>query len=336
MLRNLLIGVSALALAAGAAHAANTATVTQTGNNNNVGVNQASGVNDAVLIEQVGNKNSATSIQSGNGNYGRTMQNGNFNTATNNSSGTANRSDVRQGCLASVCGSSLTTDHNSATVNQSGMNNWNFIFQSPGSSGSGGGGNTAMVTQSGNGGNAGNPSIAPPAPGSYSFANTEIVQEGTDSSASISQAGNSQRADIYQGVAFDTTANPPGSHVSSSPSFYDIYGPSANNSATVTQNVGGTLAQAFIYQGASDNVAAVTQGDTSQFAEIRQSTGESGIAIGEGGNNATVTQDLGAAGAVAFIFQAGVGNSATVHQTTANASADVRQFGSMNTANITQ
>jgi hypothetical protein len=338
MFRHLLIGASALSLAAGTAHAANTATTTQTGNQNDVTVNKSTGTNDTVVIQQVGNNDSATAIQGGTTNYGVTLQNGNGNTATNNNSGSRNRSDVRQGCPTSVCGSNQTTNNNSATVTQTSTssNNWNFVFQSPGSTGSGGGGNVASVTQSGNGGNVGNPATAPLTLGGYSIANTELVQYGTDSSITVSQAGSTQRATVYQGAAFDTTANPPGVHVSSTPTFYDPFGPTSSNSATITQNSTAALAQAFVYQGASGNTAEVTQGDSSQFAEIRQSTEETGMIPGEGGNNATITQDTGATGAIAFIFQQGVSNSATVHQITAGANADFRQFGTMNTANVSQ
>jgi hypothetical protein len=343
-MRQLLIGASALALglAGSAADAAllspNKTTTTQTGNKNDITVDQHTGSGDTVLIEQIGNTNSATSIQGGTGNYDVTVQNGNDNTATNSSSGTANRSDIRQGCPTSLCGSDLTTNNNSATVTQTSTStrNWNYVFQSPGSSGAGGGGNTASVTQSGNGGNVGNPATTPRTPGGYSFANTELVQYGTGSSIVVDQAGDSQQATVYQGAAFDTATNPPGSHVSSSPSFYDPYGVTDNNSATITQNIGATSAQAFVYQGASDNVAEVTQSGLSQFAEIRQSTEESGMLPVEGGNSAAVTQYGGATGAVAFIFQQGFGNSVTLSQSTVGAHADLYQNGSQNTINVSQ
>jgi hypothetical protein len=352
MIKKMLIGASAFALATGIAHAApNDFTLWQVGNQNNANGNQVGGTSETAYIEQVGNKNSATTNQQnpGNTNFGWVAQRGDTNTSMITQNGTNNEADVFQGCgyrrgvvaNGSRCsgGGEIIVTGTNSSVTMNGGNGFTVIDQLAS-------GNSATVTQTGT--NMGRAGSSPGTGGAlgnvsanadieqYSQSNIATVQQSNSSTLNAStnshNVGNEGNVTIFQGVRYPTAAGSFITPADAAAATYASPTDAGSNQATVNQNAGATNSHVYIAQYLSSNLALVTQNGSDEYAEIRQDNTTGGAVIGN--NNADVTQS--GAGATALVYQNGISNSATLNQSSAGATANINQIGNQNVTHINQ
>lgn len=174
--RKLVIGVSALALAAGSAGAettvagTNRSTITQTGTGNTANVNNIASGNDenASTVTQNGINNAATVEQVGDLNISRARQVGNDGRVTHRQNGDRNTADSEQ-----------TGDKHSSSVAQQGNDNFGAASQS------GGDRNSSTIDQ---------------ARAAANGRTARVTQRGSDNVSNIIQEGSQQVATVVQGT----------------------------------------------------------------------------------------------------------------------------------------
>lgn len=288
-----IIGVSAIALAAGAAQAQNASDVYQEGEANVAFIDQsgADTANASSSVRQVGDNNGVDVLQAGSN----------------------NRSDIAQEDLydTGMEGDVTIAAGNIAVVTQlsTAVGTYSLIEQD-------GVGNEAHATLGGEGsGGTG--------PGGHGTPESFISQVGDGNFADVTSNGNFTQSTVLQGYFVDAPAG------SEADPFLATVTVANNNLVTVEQTALAENARSTIYQGSSDNNAEVTQDAADVFSEIRQfgegshealvtQSADTAVSyiLQEGfGNSATVNQiSAGAVGASSNIHQTGAFNTVSVTQ----------------------
>jgi hypothetical protein len=336
--RHLFLGISTLALAAGAANAQNTNTINSSGTGNTQACNNTGTAGNICTITQSGNGNDATVNQSGGtyfqtynqntGTYTQTFQTSTRNTGIirqfgNNNDAVINQNDGNDnfgrliqgsaGAQANNNSSTLTQSGflNTATVTQNGAYSVSNVSQSggardPASTTGGslaGSGNSVVVTQN---------STATDAGANFrgtGFSNyNRVVQNGRSNSTGVTQNGRDQVAIVVQGDPFAGTD-------------------ARRNSATITQS--GSFGGAVIDQRASG-----TDGDTRVTDNIAD--------IGQNSENSTGT-GFGSFSNVGYVIQRSSGNNGLIRMTggtnaagTGTSDANTRNFAVITQSNTAQ
>jgi hypothetical protein len=187
--RHLLVGISTLALAAGAASAQNS--INSTGVGNAAACNNVGTTGNVCTITQAGNNNNANATQSTNNNRTVIRQTGNTNIVAHNQLGsTGNNAETNQNGNNNNGQVVQNGALNDSLTNQSGNNHFALVRQLGGVAGTAGSGNFARVTQ-GDG------------PLATDQGNSQLQQRGNSNSATISQNGANGVAFVTQGGTVD-------------------------------------------------------------------------------------------------------------------------------------
>lgn len=337
---HLLIGLSAIAVAATGAQAANNNSISSTGvgnvaecNNDTLGSNGNNctitvvGNGDTAIVNQKGNSNTAVVEQRADGVYAFIEQgnadndpnNPDYRVTAGNGISENNFASTRQ--LAGSNGSRSSTtqngDGNSTSITQTGVNSDNFARVA-------GFTNTASVNQSG----ARSVSIAIV----RDFAQNDgittgpaqsnllsVTQSGADTYSYIAQDGTGNRATVNLSGTGRTKMRPSTAlsdddriayYQQNEPAESVIVQVGSGNDGSLNQN--GNLNSSSIYQVGSANLASASQSGNSNGNDILQGA-FSGVATG---NRATTSQ--GARSSYSYVQQEGSGNLADVAETTGN------------------
>ncbi len=305
ILRNLLVGVSAIAFAAGAASAQNVvniqSTSTATPNNNNNTCTQFAGTtgNECVIVQN-GTQNTAIASQNGNGNYSLIDQ----RTAAGGAV-SGNYAEHRQ-----------QGDRNSARTFQRTNNNFSRVLQLS-SATVGQVGNSATVTQQGSTGNS-----------------SDVQQNGRGQTSTVTQTGFQNSSGVFQGSFVQNnngTLQNGGGGIGGIDNVSTVVESGSNLQSTIFQFSGNVVTQrnradvtllnnaanlatpgqlgnnSFVFQLTSDNTATIAVangdsigaqgGDARNFSNVQQGAGsnnEASVGIGNPVNAALASQNSSA------------------------------------------
>jgi trimeric autotransporter adhesin len=337
--RNLLVGVSALALATTAAQAQNVNTISS------IGVGNVAECNN----ETFGRTNNVCTIgQNGNSNRAIADQNSDNNTATIEQTGNNNTGTITQN--SSVAG----IGRNTASIDQTGNRNYTSIFQNRTVGSVGVPAHNASVIQSGGAGVTG--SLWNTATVSQTGRNHDatVVQVGRYNTASVNQTGTgdpghlsdiNQSSGALAGSGNNATVNQSGNLARHQSEIEQVTTSGYVNAASHTQSGAGNYAST--YQAARENSSTINQSGSLGSGDVQQTGVSNSAGLTQGGSSNTATfnqsgnfnqgsQTQSGSGNSGSINQSGVVNTATLTQSNSSNTAVFTQSGSYNDATQTQ
>jgi hypothetical protein len=330
--KHLLVGISTLALAAGAANAQNS--ISSTGTGNTAACNNIGSSGNTCTIVQTGNNNSANATQATNNNRTVMSQTGNSNTAAHNQYGsTGNNAESNQNGNSNNSQIVQNGARNDTLVNQSGVSHVSDVRQLGGVAGTAGSGNFARVTQS-------------DGPDAVDNLIATLQQRGNSNSATISQSGRriSGNVTVTQGGTVDAAGAGTGTQSGSSNNA-SVTTAGANETVNISQVGAGGAGQDVVNGNSAtvsmNNRALAAASFNFNTANITQrSSGNSATAIVFDGGNAA----SGFAQNIVDITQANPFEASTVASNNfafasvsqgAQLSSSINQSGRNNYADVT-